>query len=140
MNAIQYGIAWSEDMKLGDEVVDAQHRRLFELLSELVAACMNGTDTAMLQETLDFLVEYTVKHFEDEESLQIEYCYPDYIRHRQLHEIFKSTVAGLVEKFAKNGSSAELSRDVNRVVIRWLVGHIRKEDSRIGEHIRSFTR
>lgn len=139
MGGQKYGVAWSDDLKLGNARVDEQHRRLFELLSELVASCMDGTDTEMLRDTLNFLVEYTLRHFEDEESLQIEYSYPDYFRHKQLHEIFKCAVSGLVERFVKNGSSAELSRDVNKIVIRWLLGHIRKEDMRIGEHIRNMT-
>jgi len=136
MSEIKYGIAWSDDLKLGNDHVDMQHHRLFELLSELIGACMVGAETAKLQETLDFLVEYTILHFKDEEDLQQWYNFPEYERHKQLHEIFKSTVGGLVQRFAKNGSSEELSNDVNKVIARWLVHHIQREDKKIGEHIR----
>ena len=136
MSDIKHGLAWSEKFELGNEEVDSEHRRLFQLLSELIDSCMDGTDTLKLKETLDFLVNYTVMHFHNEEALQVRYNYPDYKRHKQLHENFKCAVGELVQKFEANGSSAELSNDVNRIIVQWLVRHIQQEDQKIGAHIR----
>ena len=137
MSEIEYGIAWSDSYRLGNAQVDSQHRTLFELLSKLVSACQDGTDTVTLQETLEFLANYTVLHFNDEESLQIQYNYPDFPRHKQLHEDFKDTVGIFVQDFRKNGSSEELSKIVNKIVVRWLINHIQQEDKKIGRHIDS---
>jgi len=139
VNDINYGIAWSEKYALGNKQVDSQHRRLFELLSDLVASCLNRTEVTKLKGTLDFLVNYTVQHFNDEEALQCKYDYPDFQRHKQLHEDFKVTVGGLVQKFDCNGSSIELCNDVNKIVVKWLINHIQQEDRKIGKHIRSLT-
>jgi len=139
MREQRYGIAWDDKLKMGNEQVDTQHKRLFELVNELVGQCMDGSNAEKLKETLDFLVNYTVYHFYDEESLQVQYSFPEYKRHKQLHEDFKETVGGLVQRFAESGSSEELSNDVNKIVVRWLVGHIQKEDKKIGEHIRRVT-
>lgn len=139
MNGHKYGIAWDNKYRLGHEQVDAQHKHLFELLSELVDQCTEGSSTEYLQETLDFLVDYTIQHFYDEESLQVQYNFPDYRRHKRLHEDFKLVVGALVQRFAENGMSQELSDDVNKIVVRWLVGHIQQEDKKIGEHIRNVT-
>jgi hemerythrin len=136
---ISHGFAWKDEFNLGHDWVDAQHRRLFELVSGLVEACADGSDTIKLKGTLDFLVNYTVHHFEDEEALQLKYNYPGHERHKRLHDDFKIAVGGLVEKFTKGGSSAELSSDVNRIVVRWLVNHIQREDKRIGEHIKGLS-
>jgi hemerythrin len=131
-----YGLAWKDEFNLGHDWVDMQHRRLFELVSGLVAACADGSDVIKLKGTLDFLVNYTVQHFDDEEALQLKYNYPGYEKHKLLHEDFKTTVGALVEKFTKSGSSAELSSDVNKIVVRWLINHIQREDKKIGEYIR----
>jgi len=139
MNEYSYGIAWNDSFKLGNEQVDAQHKRLFELLSVLVGQCMDGSNTEKLKETLDFLVEYTVQHFYDEESIQVQYNFPEYRKHKQLHEDFKKVVGGLVQRFTESGSSVELSNDVNKIIVRWLIGHIQQEDKKIGEHIRRIT-
>ena len=135
--AINQGIAWKDSFALGNEQVDLQHKKLFALLSEIVNACMDGSDTGKLHETLDFLVNYTVRHFHFEEELQLRYNYPEYEQHKQLHEDFKITVGELVEKFNKNGSSTELSKTVNRIIVRWLINHIQREDKKIGVYIRS---
>jgi len=137
MSDYRYGIAWSDDYSLGYERVDAQHRRLFELLSELVSSCMEGTDVDKLHKTIDFLVNYTIQHFSDEEALQIEYGYPGYVRHKQLHENFKATVGDLVQRFTQSGSLSELSADVNKVIVKWLITHIQREDKKIGAHIKA---
>ena len=135
--SMKYGIAWNDSYKLGNDKVDEQHRTLFELVGSLAYACMEGREAETLMRTLDFLVNYTVQHFNDEEQLQIQFDFPDYERHKQLHEDFKLTVAGLVQRYKESASAEDLSNDVNRIVARWLVNHIQREDKKIGEHIRS---
>ena len=133
------GIVWDDRLKLDNEQVDAQHKRLFELLSELVNQCMDGSNTEKLKDTLDFLVRYTVQHFYDEESIQVQYNFPEYRKHKQLHEDFTKVVGGLVKRFDESGSSKELCNDVNRIVVRWLIYHIQQEDKKIGEYIKQIT-
>jgi len=130
-------LAWKDEFNLGHDWVDMQHRRLFELVNGLVESCAAGRDAIKLKGTLDFLVNYTVQHFDDEEALQLKYNYPGYEKHKRIHEDFKVTVGGLVEKFTAGESSAELSNDVNKIVVRWLINHIQREDKKIGEHIRN---
>ena len=135
---LEHGIAWDDSLLLGNELVDRQHQRMFEMLSDLVHACEDGCDAAKLEETLNYLFyDYTIKHFIDEEALQIEYGYPDHEAHRKKHEEFSETVKGLVEEFKESGSSAGLSRNVNRVVVRWLVDHIYNEDRKLGMYLRT---
>lgn len=139
MTDITAGVAWNDKYSLGNEQVDRQHKKLFELVSGLVIACNDGSDTEKLQETLEFLGNYTVQHFYFEEELQLQYNYPEYESHKQLHEDFIKVVVELKERFKENGSSSELSNDVNRIVVRWLVNHIQREDKKIGKHIQSLS-
>lgn len=133
------GIAWDDSLLTGNALVDMQHQRLFERVSDLVRSCENGSSTEQLQDMLEFLSNYVIRYFTDEEALQLEYGYPDYERHRQQHEDFKLKVRELVNRFSDGGSSEELSRDVNRTLVRWLVQHIQSQDKKIVEHIRSVT-
>jgi hemerythrin len=139
MSETKQGIAWKESYSLGNEQIDLQHKKLFELVDGLVNDCIDGIDAVKLQETLTFLANYTVRHFHFEEELQKQYEFPEYESHKQLHEDFKVTVGELMDRFKQNGSSTELSSDVNRIVVRWLVNHILREDKKIGVHIRNKT-
>ncbi|MCL1975513.1 MAG: hemerythrin family protein [Firmicutes bacterium] len=131
------GIAWKDEFRLGNDQVDEQHYQLFIQVGKIIESCADGSDMAKLRETLDFLIDYTIYHFNDEEALQLRYNYPDYERHKQLHEDFKVTALDLVKHYEESGSSAELSNDVNRIVVKWLINHIMREDKKIGEHIRN---
>jgi len=133
------GIAWKDSFKIGFEQVDSQHRQLFELLNKLVLFCEKGSDIKNLQKTMDFLVNYAFQHFHDEESVQIQYNYPEYREHKLMHDNFKTTIEELISRFKENGSSEELSKDVNRIVVRWVINHIQNEDVKIGVHVRKMT-
>jgi hemerythrin-like metal-binding protein len=132
----KYGIAWRPEYTTGHEEIDLQHKQLFRLTSDLVAACNEGQQESSVDKALEFLANYTVQHFESEERLQIEYRYPDYLNHKQLHDDFKQTVTELIERHKENGSSAELAKEVNSVVVKWLTHHIQIEDMKIAAHIR----
>jgi len=131
------GIAWNDELLTGNTLVDIQHQRIFAHVSDLVQSCENGSSIAILKSTLEIMVNHTVRHFADEEALQLEYNYPGYEQHRKKHDDFKVTVLELVESYNQNGSSSELSSNVNKIVVSWLVNHIMDEDSRISDHIRS---
>jgi len=134
--AAAHGVAWSENYSLGNEQLDVQHKQLFEFVSNLVSACIDGSSTEKLSETLDFLVNYAVRHFSDEEALQVQHSFPDYEKHKKMHDDFKVTVLELVDRFNNSASPTELNNDINKIVVRWLVNHIQREDKKIGDHIK----
>ncbi|MDR1134846.1 MAG: bacteriohemerythrin [Clostridiales Family XIII bacterium] len=133
----QYGFAWNQELETGNEEIDAQHKELFRLTSDLVDACVNDQSPTVLGAALNFLAAYTVRHFEDEERLQIEYNFPDYERHKRIHEEFKKTVGALIAEHNEKGSSDDLIHKVHSIIIHWLVQHIKGEDSKIAAHIRA---
>ncbi|MCL2548280.1 MAG: hemerythrin family protein [Symbiobacteriaceae bacterium] len=130
------GIAWDDSLITGNAMVDMQHQRIFDRLGDLVRYCEEGSDTEKLNDTLVFLLNHVASHFFDEEALQIEYGYPDLENHQHLHNDFRDTVDELVERFHHNGSSSDLSEDVNTILVRWLVNHIQREDKKLSEHIK----
>ena len=132
---VDNNIKWDMNLMLGNEQVDSQHQQLFEMVNSLIHSCAEGSDLKKLKDTLDFLVNYTVQHFNDEEKLMIDSKYPEYEQHKQKHEEFKITVVELVQRFTTTGSSSELSNDVNKVIVKWLICHILTEDKKIGEHL-----
>ena len=131
------GIAWNDSYLLGNEQIDRQHKKLFEMVNDLVNSCQEGTHPMKLQVILEFLVNYTVRHFHFEEELQLQYGYPEYKSHKKLHEDFKKAIREFAVKLEKNGPSDELCNEFNVIVVRWLVNHIQREDKKIGLHIQS---
>jgi methyl-accepting chemotaxis protein len=118
------------------ETVDSQHGRLFEAINGLLAACERGEGEAELKKSLDFLSEYTIKHFFDEEQLLKKYGYSDLDRHHQYHEAFKKTVRDLAHEFILKGVSEELIGAVETKIGSWLVDHIKGQDFRWATELR----
>ncbi|MDR2768263.1 MAG: bacteriohemerythrin [Treponema sp.] len=129
------GLAWTPDLETGNKVIDDQHKQIFRLTSNLIDACKKGRGHEMVGETLEFLANYTIHHFADEEDLQIRSGFPLYEEHKKLHEDFKKTVAGLIEEYNKSGAIGGLAEKINSAIVRWLVNHIQKEDAKIGKYI-----
>ena len=136
MNDWTHGIAWSRDLETGNDEIDSQHKELFRLTSNLVEACENKRGHEVLEDTLNFLASYTVQHFADEEALQVKHKFPGYEDHKKLHEDFKAKVVELITQYHEDSESVDLHTQINSTIIRWLLTHIKKEDSKIAEHIR----
>jgi len=139
MSEWAYGVAWSSDLETGNDAIDSQHKELFRLTSNLVQACAEDKGQEIMGDTLNFLAEYTVKHFTDEEALQVKHNFPDYANHKKTHDDFKVKVVELIHQYQKDSASVDLSAQVNSTIIRWLLQHIKREDFKIAEHIRKVT-
>ena len=126
---------WNSTFETGNDTIDNQHKQLFAALSTLFEAYRSGKEKQGMKKTMDFIVAYTLRHFEDEEKLQKEHGYPEYLRHKELHEEFKGVVQELVIKLSQSGPTEELLLEFYTVLHEWLVNHIKVEDLKIAQHI-----
>jgi hemerythrin-like metal-binding domain len=130
---------WDSSLETGYEKIDSQHKKLIEALNNLLDACRSGGSKFELEKTIDFLLTYTVDHFQDEENLQKQYGYPDYLRHRQIHENFKPVAVNLAERLQNEGSTVALLAEVHSSIGNWIVNHIKGEDLIMARYIKSRT-
>ena len=129
--------SWKDQYATGNKQIDEQHKQLFKAVNDLISACSSGQGHDKLDPTCKFLVDYTVKHFADEEKLQQQYQYPDYNNHKKLHENFKKTALELTTQLKEQGASTVLVGKVNSTIGNWLINHIQKEDKKVAAHILS---
>jgi glucose-1-phosphate adenylyltransferase len=128
-------IAWNDSLKLGNETIDCQHKKMFDMADELIGACLAGSAAEKLRELLNFLSEYIGNHCGNEENLLLRYGYPGYGEHKQLHEDLIFIIGVLQYKFSENESSEKLAGDITNVLVRMITEHIRHEDKRIARFI-----
>ncbi|NLJ78272.1 MAG: hemerythrin family protein [Tissierellia bacterium] len=132
---------WKERYRIGVDLIDDQHRELFKRLSNFIRVVQNGEpwdeklDEA--KDTLGFMQEYVVYHFEDEERYQREIGYPDYEEHRKIHAGFKAEVDEYVRLMEEEGFSEETMQELAARFMTWLIMHVGRADQRIGEYARS---
>ena len=127
---------WVSSLEIGNAKIDQQHKQLVEMFNSMISACTTGKGRTELQGSLNFLIEYTVKHFNDEEALQKQVGFPDCTRHKKLHEDFKATALGFAEQLKKEGPSLHLVSKLNTTIGHWLKSHIKHEDAKISPYIK----
>jgi hemerythrin len=127
--------AWSKDLETGNALIDEQHKKLITAVNALLDACAAGAGRTKLNDTMKFLSDYTGKHFGDEEKLQLQTKYPDYVNHKKLHDGFKTVVRDLSLQLQKEGPTITLVGKVNASIGNWLITHIKREDTKVAAHI-----
>jgi hemerythrin len=128
---------WDSSLECGYELVDNQHKQLVAAVNSLMEASQSGQGDKAVMQTMDFLTGYTIKHFADEEKLQVKYDYPDYLNHKRLHDEFKVTVKGLTERLIKEGPGPELVNVVSSAIAAWLLNHIKGDDFRMAAYVKA---
>lgn len=130
-------IVFDESLYTGNELIDSEHKELIARVNKLVESCEKGTEKVTAVKTLDFLMDYTVFHFEDEEKLQQEIGYDKLDQHKEQHETFKKSVDELRQMLEEEeGPTDAFVNAVNKNISQWLVEHIQGWDKAVAAYIR----
>ncbi|MCL1889072.1 MAG: hemerythrin family protein [Desulfovibrionaceae bacterium] len=122
----------TKDMETGVVKIDKQHIELIRRINDVVLIGTKSVSKEEMQKTIDFLDEYIVEHFKDEEELQIQCNYNKYGSHKEKHQSFISYFQKMKGEFSANGPSAVFTADLNNYVINWIVSHIKNTDVEFG--------
>lgn len=123
-------------IQVGNRVIDEEHKKLITAINDMLAACVRGGADQAAAKAISFMEDYIVTHFSHEEALQRQYGYPDYERHRQLHEGYKETVRALDQEFARVGATPAMLNKLSNNIGGWLVTHIKREDAKLAAFLR----
>ena len=126
---------WDWTLDIGIDSIDNQHKELFSRLDQLLISIEDGKGKDEVIKTLDFLEEYVVKHFNDEEEIQNKVNYPlSNIQHAQ-HEQFKNDLEEFRNIFETQGTSISLALNIQQKLVYWLKNHIINLDKDLGDFL-----
>lgn len=117
---------WTEQLCIGIDVIDQQHRRIVEYINQLDEARTNGYSREEMGWLINELVDYTISHFGFEESLQEDAKYPFINAHKKVHDLFAQRVADYQARFSKG---EDVSKELNSLLVTWLFNHIKRDDA-----------
>jgi hemerythrin len=124
---------WTANLSVGVSVIDSQHKTLFEKADKLFEAGKNGQGKEYVGELLNFLDDYTRKHFADEEKYMLSIKYPGYNEQKAAHTEFIRQLAKLRGDYAASGGNLLVVLNANQLVLQWLTQHISSMDKKIGQ-------
>ncbi len=126
-------IRWSPDFELAVPKIDAQHRRLVDLINTLFAALQQGRGRKVLSEVLDELVGYTKTHFGDEEKLFLASEYPGKKAHLEQHKAFVDTITKFRQDFL--AGKVVMGSETVDFLKDWLLKHIQGTDRGYAKYV-----
>lgn len=124
---------WYDSYNIGVAAIDRQHKELVHRISRLQATLANGDINQEVGNALRFLVDYSKRHFADEERIMMDINFEGLDRHKELHKKFVNDIV-LILMDLKRGKTVDPLSFID-FLIDWLVKHIRHEDKKIGKRL-----
>jgi hemerythrin-like metal-binding protein len=122
-----YVIAWSEALAVGDPTVDAQHRRLIEMIAG-ISDHESAADATLVPEVLD----YAARHFREEESFMARIGYPALAAHRDEHKLLTRTFLAYKREYDEGKTDLY---NMKHFLFRWVRDHVMDTDRQIGRYL-----
>ena len=130
--------SWNDKFNTGIAEVDAEHRKLVELINRLGAISAHENGAEDVGSVLDELGKYTVYHFANEEELmrrhEVDAAHQD--AHIKAHRHFTAQVGVAAQILLRSGDMpGKLVVPLLEYLTRWLVHHILGSDTRMAQEI-----
>jgi hemerythrin len=132
--------AWDTSLATGSAAIDRQHQKLFAQVAALADAMKQGKGRHEIEGLLDFLGQYVVRHFQDEEHLMEELDCPAAAANKQAHAQFLSKYGELRKRFAGAGAGPSLVLEMHNMLSNWLVQHIKGVDIQLRSYVDNMKR
>jgi hemerythrin len=123
-------IEWTKEFETGFPLLDAQHRKLFDMIAEMTVFLeAPAVDDGKIQEFVASLEKYAREHFECEERCMDQTgCLAREIN-LEAHRIFLDGVVRFKADFLGRGEKREFVAILQASLNAWLRNHILRVDS-----------
>jgi len=122
-------IAWREQLSVGNNIIDADHKHLVEIINS-VEICLEKKNMPALKAELQRLHDYSLLHFDREEKIAIAVGYEQTPGLQQSHQALIEKLGKMQSAFvtAEQTWSPELTKGFADFLRNWLIDHVIKED------------
>ncbi len=124
---------WNKNLETGISEIDAQHKELFRQIDIL----MDVKNDKRIKETLNFLSDYILKHFSDEEKMHRASNYPKAAMHKGYHDNYVKVFKQLKSKVETEGEVLTNKLAVSSNVVDWLKNHIMVHDLEFAKYYKT---
>lgn len=124
-------IIWDQSYCVNVEAIDAQHRKLFDIVNQLIELHEGGSDE--LLPVLNDLVDYLYDHFHTEQMVMMNANFPGYLEHNKAHQKFTEKMHEFLKSYEEG--KKDLAFDMLSYLRVWVRDHTLKVDRQYGEYI-----
>ena len=124
-------LEWNSSLDVHVDSMNREHSELIRLMNVVYDANAAASGKEQISSALDALVDYTVKHFEDEEAYMESINFSGLRSHKYIHQDLLKRVSGFVSDY-KSSTSDQLPNEFFEFLKFWLVSHIQGIDTKYG--------
>lgn len=129
-------INMSDDFLTGIELIDEEHRQLFDIIGRAYAVMEDEyayDKYDAIVSILTELKEYTIFHFSDEENYMQSIGYDGYEAQKKVHDAFIEKIVDLDfgQMEAMDDNQSQFLKELMDFMTEWLIGHILNMDKKI---------
>jgi len=128
-------IKWKEDYKIGIDIIDEQHQKLFEIAGRAYDLLKNNFKMDKYDAIVDImeeLKEYTAYHFKTEEDYMQSSGYKRFFSQKVQHNDFIEKINGIDLKKVDDNQGTYLI-EILEFIANWIGEHILGQDKLISE-------
>jgi hemerythrin len=126
---------WTEDLSVGYNPIDTQHKELLTQYNSLLKACKESKESDEIEQLLYCMVDHFASHIEEEEHLMAQFKFPDHEIHTQQHRDFFENVQEVYNELNENGVSVTFVAAINHTLLNWLLNHVMQFDTNLGRFL-----
>lgn len=119
-------LTWQPEYSVNIQRIDTQHKRLFATANALLDSIESEQSRDEVIQSLEFLLDYTQYHFQEEEELLGHYGYAHHGEHQLRHKALIDQVRDMAERVMGTGSVD--AQELLEFLHGWIVNHILVED------------
>jgi hemerythrin len=129
-------VQWKERYRIGFKDIDDQHKRLLDLLNDLIDVMNRGGDSATVSAIFKEVCKYAVSHFAVEESYLEKANYPELGQQQIEHRTFIDKLIELDSTYSPN--DPHLVNESIKFLKDWFVEHIQFTDLKYAGHLKAW--
>ena len=121
-------ILWTDDLNVNIEIIDAQHKKIIDILNKLYEMHLNEKYT-LVNEVIQELKDFTNYHFDAEEKILKEIDFHEYLDQKTRHDKFKKLLL-IYSDFKIVSGLKEMCKNLLFFVQNWFISHIKNVDKK----------
>jgi len=125
---------WKETYRIGYELVDEQHKTLFDtavIMKEILGNAEQPDYVDKITDRIVFLKGYCLNHFKDEEEYQKNVGFEGFPEHKKKHDKLVRDVLAYEKELVATNFSEETVGKFFGFLTTWLIYHVCGEDQQI---------
>jgi hemerythrin len=118
-------LIWRDEYCVGNDLVDTEHRRLFDIANEILHINNPLMKTSRIGELVKELYSYMRDHFKHEEALMESISFKGIEEHKAMHQ---SIVTEMNTMLKRSRDYIQLDNMLVSLMNEWVLKHIVEED------------